>query len=307
MIWATLDFMISLLVCSVQPDLLERVKGSVESTIGTKHEWLVADNRNTGKGICQVYNELAEQAQYPYLLFLHEDVTFHTANWGAILIRQFETDSQLGLVGLAGATCKSASISGWYTGNAAFDRFHITHQMPGSTEFLNQVPDDQTDLFPVVCLDGVFLCCRRSVWENIRFDADHLNGFHFYDLDFSLRVAARYRVAVTTRIDLIHHTKSGGDYGSRWIREALAFHKRWSNRLPTSVSNSQVSEASIQRLWLDRLKDQRVRFSDRFRFVSAQRLWRSPASYYSVLKFFLYRPLRLRYLHRYLRNRKSAQ
>ena len=180
--------MLSLLVCSVRPDFLERMKRSVESTIGIEHEWVVADNRNTGKGICQVYNELAAEARFPFLLFLHEDVSFETADWGPRLIDHFTTNPNLGLVGLAGANVKSSSISGWYTADPSHDRYHIRHRLPTHSEQMHRIPDEAQDLFPVVCLDGVFLCCRRTVWSSSRFDEKNIQGFHFYDLDFSMRV-----------------------------------------------------------------------------------------------------------------------
>ncbi|MFM7672890.1 MAG: glycosyltransferase [Bacteroidota bacterium] len=298
--------MISVLICSVRPDLLDRVKQSVASTIGVDYECLASDNRNTGKGICQVYNELAERARFPILLFLHEDVTFENTNWGLRFIEQFEHDNQLGLVGLAGSNTKSRSASGWYTADPAHDRYHILHQMPGAFEQLHQVPDEMKSFFRVVCLDGVFLCCRRSVWESIRFNERDLRGFHFYDLDFSLRVSKQFHVAVTTLVELTHHTDAGGDYSSNWVREALAFHSRWGDQLPLSIDQQHISEYSIQRIWMDRLKDQPISFTDRLRWIFAQRLWRTPANLYSIGKFLLYRPLRLRYLHRYLRSRKSA-
>ena len=306
MIWSTLDFMISLIVCSVRPELLERAKRSVESSIGVAHEWVVADNRNTGKGICQVYNELAEKARFPFLIFLHEDVTFEGSDWGNRLIDHFMTDPKLGLVGLAGSNVKSSSISGWYTGDPQNDRFYLNHQLPGYAESLHQVPSTSMDLFPVVCLDGVFLCCRRTVWESIRFDEQNLRGFHFYDLDFSLRVARKFRVGVTTRVALTHHTEAGGDYGTRWLQEAMDFHHRWSDRLPMSLDQQSIDESSIQRIWLDRLKDQRISILDRIQWISRHQLWTRPAFYYAILKFLIYRPLRLRYLHRYLRDRKHA-
>jgi len=305
-IWSTLDFMISLIVCSVRPELLERVKRSVESTIGIEHEWVVADNRNTGKGICQVYNELAPKARFPYLIFLHEDVTFENSDWGSRLLDHFKADPSLGLVGLAGSNVKSRAISGWYTADPQHDRFYLNHQLPGYAESLHQVPSTSMDLFPVVCLDGVFLCCKSSVWESIRFDEQHLRGFHFYDLDFSLRVAKSYGVGVSTRVSLTHHTEAGGDYGTRWVHAAMDFHRRWSERLPLCLEGQSVDESSIQRIWLDRLKDQEISFFDRMRWISRQHLWARPSFFYSILKFLIYRPLRLRYLHRYLRNTKPA-
>jgi hypothetical protein len=293
--------MVSIVVCSIRPDQLARLQQSVEATIGLPHEWLVADNRNTGKGICQVYNELAAISNHPYLLFLHEDVTFERRDWGKQIRSVFEQHERLGLLGVAGSTIKSSSISGWYTGNAAFDRYHLTHALPGHTEVLKQLPDHAA-YHPVVCLDGVFLFVRRSVWEAMPFDAEQVKGFHFYDLDFSLRVANKFDVGVVSDLGLIHHTEAGGDYGTRWAREAILFHQRWKERLPMNIPGAQFSEGKIQRVWLDRLKNQSIRLADRINWVRVQRQFLHPGLYYSILKFFLYHPLRLRRVHQYLRS-----
>ncbi len=297
--------MISVVVCSIHADQLARLKDSVESTIGLPHEWLVADNRHTGKGICQVYNELAAAATFPFLLFVHEDVTFTAPGWGSRVLSFFERDDRLGLVGVAGATLKSRSLSGWYTGDPRFDRYRLIHALPDHHETLDQLPATEQEPFPVVCLDGVFLLCRRSVWSSTRFDETHLRGFHFYDLDFSLRVAEKFGVGVVSSAGLTHHTAGGGDYGSRWVREAIGFHRRWQPQLPMTLSSQKVEELSVQKIWLDRLKDQPISLVDRWNWIRAQHQLSRPILYYSILKFFLYRPLRLRYLHRYLRGGKS--
>lgn len=299
--------MVSLVVCSIRPDQLARLQHSVEATIGLQHEWLVADNRHTGKGICQVYNELAAVAKYPYLLFLHEDVTFQRPDWGKQIISAFEQHEQLGLIGVAGSTIKSSAISGWYTGDPQYDRYHLTHALPGHAELMQQLPDHTANLYPVVCLDGVFLFTRRAVWAVTPFDSEQLTGFHFYDLDFSLRVAQKFEVGVIPDLGLIHHTEAGGDYGTRWVAEAIRFHQRWKDRLPMKTADFRFSELSIQRIWLDRLKDQSIHLADRLKWVLIQRQLLQPTLYYSILKFLLYHPLRLRHIHRYLRSfRKQA-
>ncbi len=299
--------MISLVVCSIHANQLARLKKSVESTIGVPHEWLVADNRDTGKGICQVYNELAAAAQFPFLLFVHEDVSFSDAGWGSRVLSFFERDDRLGLVGVAGATIKSRSLSGWYTGNPRYDRYRLIHALPDHQETLDQLPANEPEPFKVVCLDGVFLFCRRSVWASIRFEQTHVRGFHFYDLDFSLRVAEKFGVGVLSSVGLTHHTAGGGDYGSRWVREAIGFHRRWQRELPRALLSEEVDELSIQKTWLDRLKDQSISIADRWNWIRSQHQLSRPVLYYSLLKFFLYRPLRLRYLHRYLRFGKTGQ
>ena len=74
--------MFSIIVCSIRPNEAERLRKNIEETIGVPFEFLAYDNRGTGKGICQVYNECAEKAQYPYLCFVHEDIEFTTNKWG---------------------------------------------------------------------------------------------------------------------------------------------------------------------------------------------------------------------------------
>ena len=298
--------MISLVVCSIRPEQLATLKASVAATIGVPHEWIVIDNRGTGKGICQVYNEGASRAQYPFLLFIHEDVTFNQSGWGERAVTCFNRNTTLGLLGVAGSTIKSKSFSGWYTGDAEYDRYQLFHKSPRSIrqEELTQLPIPLNEFFPVVCLDGVFLLMRKFVWEQIPFDEQSINGFHFYDIDLSLRVAEQFTVGVITGVGLVHHTEAGGDYGTRWVEEAMGFHSRWKDRLPRSVTEDMISETSIQKIWLDRLKDQVIDFTKRIRWVLDDGSWRNPSLFYSVMKFFLYHPLRLRYIHGWFRKQQ---
>jgi len=81
--------MISIIICSIRPDYLAQVTANIAHTIGVPFEMKVADNRGTGKGICQVYNELAATAQYSFLVFVQEDVVFNKQGWGRELRRTF--------------------------------------------------------------------------------------------------------------------------------------------------------------------------------------------------------------------------
>ena len=56
--------MFTIIVCSIRPEEAEKLRKNIEATIGMPFEFLAYDNRGTGKGICQVYNELAEKAQF---------------------------------------------------------------------------------------------------------------------------------------------------------------------------------------------------------------------------------------------------
>ena len=66
--------MISVIVCSIQPKWLADLKENIESNIGVEYQLIAVDNRLEKKGICQVYNEAANEAKFNIVCFIHEDV-----------------------------------------------------------------------------------------------------------------------------------------------------------------------------------------------------------------------------------------
>jgi glycosyltransferase involved in cell wall biosynthesis len=293
--------MLSLIVCSVNSALLDSLKKNVADTIGTEYEWLDYDNRKENKGICEVYNKMASKATYPYLVFLHEDLIFKTKNWGKCLVDVFEDHKHAGLIGIAGSDYKSNLLSGWYSGGAGNDYLNIIHRLGGKEQHLFFPDLWKKDEAEVVCIDGVFMACPRMVWSQVRFNEELLNGFHFYDIDFSLRVAFVHTVLVTKRIEIIHVTK-GGDFGDAWIQQAFIYHQAAKKNLPYSREmNSKRNETLLIRYWLDWLKNQPVSFSNRIKWITKQKLYLKPGLVYSMAKFLVYRPLRLKYIHKFFK------
>lgn len=292
--------MISVIICSTSQRYLQQVQNSIRTTIGIGYEILFYDNSKVNKGICEVYNLLAEKARYPYLCFLHEDILFNTNNWGLVIERIFK-DETVGLIGVAGSKYKSQYFSGWYTGNIEFDCEYIIHQdrITGKKEkvFLNDDPGKI--LHEVVCIDGVFICARKHVWEKIKFNERDLKGFHFYDIDFSTRVSSFSKIVVTYEIEMVHLTQ-GGDFGDKWVVEAIKWHQQNKNLLPISVIETKQINADkkVINAWLDWLKNQKISFRNRMLWVFLQKLYLSPSLYYSIIKFLVYKPFGLKYLHR---------
>lgn len=289
--------MISVIVCSVKPHFKEQLKTNLANTIGVDYELLCFDNRETNKGLCKVYNELAATAKYPILCFAHEDIEFQTLNWGKTIVHSMEMDFDV--VGVAGSKYKSAFYSGWYTGKREFDCAHILHRLPDRDEKIKLSPDQNSMEEEVVCLDGVFICCKKEVWATIRFNDAHLKGFHFYDIDFSIRASYKYKLAVTYNIDLVHFTL-GGDFGDKWIENALLFHKLDKQILPVTklVVWSNTTELGIAKTSLDVLKNQKISWLNKKKWIRQQNLHRYPSLYYHILKFLFYRPLRLNHVHK---------
>jgi hypothetical protein len=291
--------MISVLICSINPDFLLQVEANIKQTIGIDFEILYFDNRIEKKGICQVYNDLAMKARFEYLCFVHEDVLFETPAWGKKLLEIFSGNSSIGLIGVAGSKYKSHYFSGWYNNIKELDCANILHRYSYGDRRLFLSPDESQKQQEVVCIDGVFMCCTKDVWQKFKFNDKDFQGFHFYDIDFSLRTAMHYTVIVTFEISLIHFT-SGGDFGNNWVQNAFKFHKL---QLPLSSLTNFTGTADniIVKTWLDWLKNFKITLSNKLHWIFAQKLYLNPGNYYSILKFLLYEPLGMRYLHNFLK------
>jgi GT2 family glycosyltransferase len=296
--------MISIVICSINKTFLFRAKESIASSIGVPYELLVWDNSQSNDGICLVYNRLAGKAIYPFLLFLHEDVTFHTNNWGKLLTQKFDADASVGVIGVAGATYKSKFCSGWYTGINGCDNFNITHQLGSSVSKMVTNVAKGKDYQDSLTLDGVFLMCRNEVWEKIKFNETLLKGFHFYDIDFSVRASKICTLLVAMNIEIVHYTV-GGDFGEKWIQQAFLYHHANNRLLPLSLNTVNANiELQIAKNWLDILKNQDINFKSRIKWVVNQKLYKYLPLTYSLFKFLLYKPLRLYRVHKLIKARK---
>lgn len=223
--------MFSLIICSVRPEMARSLEENIRATIGAECEVLCCDNRDTGKGICQVYNEAARRARYDYLGFLHEDVAFHTSDWGPLLARKL-AEVDCGLIGFAGSTVKPRQLTGWYTGRKE-RRQHFLQRRGMRTLKKDQNPGGGS-FSPVVTLDGMALFMRRSLWQEYPFDEELLKGFHGYDLDLSMTLfAAGYVNYVCNRLWMEHF--SLGSFSQGWLEEMRRLHAKWEGVLPLSV------------------------------------------------------------------------
>lgn len=227
--------MISIVICSINLNQLNRISKNIEETIGVPYELIAIDNRKNPRGICAVYNEGARKAKFEYLCFVHEDVQFNTKGWGDVLASIFK-DPTWGLVGLAGAAHKPKLISGWGA-QGLKDRMVkinlIQHFKGNKAPELQYENTAKENIAEVACLDGVFLASKKSILLQTPFDETLLRGFHGYDLDISLAIGQHYKVGVTYEILAEHFSE--GTLNSEWLESSLKVHQKWSEHLPKTV------------------------------------------------------------------------
>jgi len=104
---------ISVIACSIKPELCSQMLESVKKTIGISFETIVFDNREKKLSICQVYNYCAKKAKFPYLCFIHEDVMMLTSNWGMNMVAFSEKTPNCGVIGFAGGAVAMKNFWGW--------------------------------------------------------------------------------------------------------------------------------------------------------------------------------------------------
>jgi Glycosyltransferase like family len=239
--------MISIVICHRSINLLEQFKRSLAETIGLEYELIVVDNSTGRYGICQAYNLGGKQAKYDLICFVHEDILFHTQNWGKLLLQHFN-DPSVGAVGVAGSKIFGKK---WFTfgGNKGFGKINILQHTPKGKIVHLQKIDPNAKAGDVVSLDGVFIACRKSIFENILFDEVQLKNFHCYDMDFSLRVSQQSRVQVAYDI-LIEHI-STANYDARFFKEFDAhFMPKWKGQLPLISSDFDPSSVPVAEWYL---------------------------------------------------------
>lgn len=224
--------MISIVICSIQDSYFVSLMKNIKETIGEiEYEIIKTDNLVEKLSITQAYNKGIERSKFEVLLFIHEDVLFHTQNWGEILISIFKENSRIGLVGIAGTKYKSRFPSAfWHTKKEMLNVNLIQH-------YNNKKPSrvklgfENEKLEKAVAIDGVFIGLRKET--GVKFN-ENIKGFHCYDLGISIDVIEKdYHIVVTNQI-LIEHF-SIGNANLEFVKGVIDFHKLYQTKFPKYI------------------------------------------------------------------------
>lgn len=281
--------MISVVICSANSARVAKATENIAATIGVAYEIIVISNAKELGGMCAGYNAGAVQAAYGLLCFVHDDVEFLTKDWGKNVTNHFNADRQLGLIGIAGSRYKSKTLSGWWTGLPEADCCSIFQRTAkgNNRKIVLRPAGMEGNSIPVCTLDGVWLCMRKDIWQQHPFNSEQLKGFHFYDLDISLRVSQHHKVAVVYDIDLVHF--SAGRFADEWVEGAIYFHEQVNKvTLPYSVDGhtSYEKEKVVCRSWLRRLQLEPVSHACRSRWCEAAGARNFPGNQRYITGFF---------------------
>lgn len=223
--------MISIIVCSRTKFLCEELSRNINDTIGAAYELIVVDNSESTYSIFEAYNLGIHKSKGNILCFIHDDILFHTNNWGKILQLQFEENFSFDLIGVAGSKVRTQFPVGWWDCEHKYKVINLIQHDNGNVNKYTIGLND-CNLEEVLSIDGVFMAFKNSF--DFLFD-ENLNGFHNYDINLSSEVIAKgKKIGVTGNI-LIEHFSSG-TLNKDWLISRILYHKKNHSFLKNNIS-----------------------------------------------------------------------
>lgn len=188
---------------------------------------------NNGESLTKSYNRGLKQAKNQYVVFCHDDISIETKQWAKKLIKQFESNPSFGIIGVAGSKYLNETGKWWSNKDTMYGR--VKHTQNGKTWLSAYSSEQGLELEPVLNIDGVWFAINKNV---IKEDFDEsVEGFHFYDVDFSFRNhLAGCCVGVTTKIRINHH--SVGETNGEWERNRDIFANKFKDILPIKLNEN---------------------------------------------------------------------
>lgn len=208
--------LLSFVVCSITPSKLEALRINLAEKLGNNPWELVhiAD----AQSLCDGYTRGTSLARGDALVFCHDDIEILDPRFHPRLLNAL---ADADIVGVAGTTkirgpsvawAGQPHVHGWIT-----HRNHPTRQANFMASISSLAPIRIDDAKAV---DGLFIATYRHVVEQIGFDTEAFDGFHFYDLDFSYRAhLAGLRVRIQCDLLLTHTSRGAFDDNYRRYAE----------------------------------------------------------------------------------------
>lgn len=233
--------MISIIICSRNQFISNNLWENINSTVGCDCELIIIDNSEGQYSIFQAYNIGIKKSIGDYLCFMHDDIFFHSHDWGVIINRLFKEYPDYGLIGVAGANMKTKIPTGWWDCESKYKSVNIIQKLLNGNTEKQYLGFENTKFNEVVVIDGVFMVLRKNT--NIFFN-EELKGFHNYDLNISLETFKKgYKVGVTNEILIEHFSK--GTLNKDWLKSTINIHKKYKNLLPITIANNDVVSTEV--------------------------------------------------------------
>ena len=190
--------------------------------------------KNNGEfSLTEIYNRGLKETKYNINVYLHDDITVDTKQFGQKILNHFNDNSEYGIIGVAGSKFLPNNGKWWDNPKKMYGRVKHTHE--GKTWLSSYSDDLGQNLEEVVVVDGVFFAVNK---ERIKksFNKD-VTGFHFYDVNFCFEnYLSGVKIGVFTNIRINH--QSIGQTNDAWENSRLKFSEKYVDVLPVNIKKT---------------------------------------------------------------------
>jgi GT2 family glycosyltransferase/glycosyltransferase involved in cell wall biosynthesis len=135
------------------------------------------------------YNTALKQTDSKYKVYLHQDVLIQNNNFINDVLKIFQENQEVGMIGVAGCKILPSNAIWWESSNT-YGKVIDSHTGIMKVLEFNDVKDDYEI---VEAIDGLIMITQY----NIPWRQDLFNGWHFYDISQSKEfIKANYKVAI---------------------------------------------------------------------------------------------------------------
>jgi glycosyltransferase involved in cell wall biosynthesis len=195
---------------------------------------------NGEKNLSEVYNEIISESIFDIVVLCHDDIYFDTLNWASKLVKQFERNSEFGILGMAGTTEMPKSGMWWEDRTKMFGI--VNHESEGKKWESKYSDSLGNDVKEVVVVDGVFIALNKQKIKS-NFD-ETVDGFHMYDVNFCFKNNIEgVKIGVLTNIRITH--KSIGMTNQKWEDNKKLFVEKYSDFLPKKVKFTENNKLKV--------------------------------------------------------------
>lgn len=222
--------MISCIVCTRRPKALADLEKNISLTIGTDYEVVIIDNSSNHYSIFTAYNEGIRLAKGDILCFMHDDIIFHSDNWGTTLQTTLQ-DSSIGIVGVIGSQFLPNKMASWWLCENTKGTI-LQGERTSNGKYTSSLSGvEVSDVTDVVVVDGLWFAMTRDLTNHVRFDDKTYNSFHCYDVDICMQAISNDRRVVVIPNVLIEHI-SMGNVLTTYYQQLQCFYDKWQSLLP---------------------------------------------------------------------------
>ena len=217
-------------------------KQHLAKSIGINDFEILEFQNNNQYSLAEVYNKGIKQSKYDIVVCCHNDIKLESG-WGNKLLKEFENNSEYGIIGKAGSCYFSKSGVYWEKLEQTMVG-QVYHHPKGRKKFLSKYSPKLPFLVPVVTIDGLFISFNKTKVKHF-FDESY-GKFHYYDHGFCIpNYLDGVKIGVTSSFEITH--ESVGVPNLEFYQTKEKFLEKYGDILPLDLKPTEVFAEQFNR------------------------------------------------------------